>query len=121
VGTPGVSHDLIQQNLLGDAIDRGPVAVFVADDDQRYMAVNDYACRLLGYTREELLGLTVTDVAVNTGAGDDYAEMMRSGAQVGLTVLRHKDGSELPMNFRASSTTVGGMSVFVGVCWPLAE
>jgi hypothetical protein len=39
---------------------------------------------------------------------------------VGMTILRRKDGTELPMNFRASQTTVGGMDVYVGVCWPVA-
>lgn len=117
----GVAHDLIQQNLLGDAIDPGPVAVFVADEDQRYLAVNRYACDVLGYTRAELLGLLVTDVAVNAGAPEDYEHMLRSGSHVGLTILRRKDGIEIPMNFRASLTTVGGMSVYVGVCWPVAS
>jgi PAS domain S-box-containing protein len=116
----GVAHDLIQQNLLGDAIDDGPVAIFVADENHRYLAVNVYACELLGYAREELLELRVTDVAVNAGAADDYDEMMRTGSHVGLTILRRKDGVELPMNFRASQATVGGMAVYVGVCWPVA-
>jgi PAS domain S-box-containing protein len=116
----GVAHDLIQQNLLGDAIDPGPVAVFVADENQRYLAVNRYACDLLGYTREELLDLLVTDVAVNTGAEEDYEHMLRSGSHVGLTILRRKDGVEVPMNFRAAPTTVGGMAVYIGVCWPVA-
>ena len=97
------------------------MAVFVADDDGRYLAVNAYACELLGYERDELLELRVTDVAVNDGAADDYGEMQRSGSHAGLTILRHKDGREMPMNFRASRTQVGGMDLFVGVCWPLAS
>ena len=117
---PPVAHELIQQNLLGDAIDPGPVAVFVADENQRYLAVNAYACELLGYTRAELLQLRVTDVAVNPGAPDDFEAMVTSGSHVGLTILRRKDGSELPMSFRAAETTVGGMAVYVGVCWPVA-
>jgi PAS domain S-box-containing protein len=117
--TSGVANDLIQQSLLGDAIDAGPVAVFVADEDQRYLAVNDYACRLLGYSREELLALTVTEVAVNPSAPEDYARMLSQGRHVGRTLLRCKDGTELEMAFRAGETTVGGMDVYVGVCWPL--
>jgi PAS domain S-box-containing protein len=118
--TSSAAHDLIQQNLLGDAIDPGPVAVFVADEHHRYLAVNAYACELLGYTREELLELRVTDVAVNTGAAQDYEQMMRHGSHRGLTILRRKDGRELAMNFRARETSVGGMPVYVGVCWPVA-
>jgi PAS domain S-box-containing protein len=115
-----VGDDLIQQNLLGDAIDQAPVAVFVAGEDQRYLAVNAYACELLGYTREELLGLSVTDVAVDADAAASYEELVRSGVGAGSTTLRRKDGTELAMSFRASVTTVGGIAVFVGVCWPAA-
>jgi PAS domain-containing protein len=46
-----------QLALLGDAIASAEeVAVFVWDDDRNYVAVNDYACALVGLTREELLG-----------------------------------------------------------------
>ena len=116
-----VAHDLVQKSLVGEAIDNGPVAVFVADDDQRYLAVNAYACELLGYDRDELLELRVTDVAVNDGAAADYTGLQRGGVHTGLTVLRCKDGTELPMNFRASATRVGGMELYVGVCWPVED
>ena len=113
-----VAHDLVQKSLVGEALDTGPVAVFVADDDGKYLAVNSYACELLGYDREELLLLRVTDVAVNESAVADYREMRRAGTSSGTTTLRHKDGRDLPMNYRASATTVGGMELYIGVCWP---
>jgi len=94
------------------------VAVFVAGDDGRYLAVNAYACELLGYTRSELLSLRVSDVAVDPDARANYAEMKRRGSHTGVTQLRHSDGSEIEMCFRASQTTVGGMLVYIGTCWP---
>jgi len=99
------------------------MAIFVADHDGRYVALNAYACDVLGYTRDELLELRVTDVAVNDDAAADYGEMQRHGARAhtGLTILRRKDGTELPMNFRASQTRVGGIELYVGVCWPVAD
>lgn len=117
--TSTVAHELVQKSLVGEAVDRGPVAIFVADDDQRYLAVNAYACELLGYDRDELLELRVTDVAVNDSATADYLGLHRRGVHTGVTVLRRKDGTELPMNFRASQTLVGGMELYVGVCWPV--
>ncbi len=114
-----VANELIQLTLVGEAIEAGPVAVFVADDDGRYLAVNAYACELLGYERHELLDLRVTDVAVNPDAANDYEGMRRRGDNTGLTILRKKDGSELQMHFRASATKVGGMALWIGVCWPV--
>ena len=114
-----VTHELVQKSLVGEALEHGPVAVFVADDDGRYLAVNAYACELLGYTRSELLGLRVADVAIDPDAKANYAKMRRRrGSHTGVTRLRHSDGSEIEMNFRASQTTVGGMLVYIGTCWP---
>ena len=119
--TRPVAHEVIQKSLVGEAIDGGPVGVFVADHDRKYIAVNDYACRLLGYTRQQLLSLSVTDVAVNEEADADYEEMMRRGRETGRALLRAKDGSDVPVWFRASSTTVGGLELFVGICWPVDD
>jgi PAS domain S-box-containing protein len=44
------------------ALEQAPDAVFVANLDGRYIEVNSAACRLLGYTREELLGKTIMDL-----------------------------------------------------------
>ena len=113
-----VTHELVQKSLVGEALEHGPVAVFVADDDGRYLAVNAYACELLGYTRSELLDLRVSDVAVDPEAQTNYAEMKRTGLAHRTTRLRRSDGSEIEMHFRASQTTVGGMLVYIGTCWP---
>jgi len=50
---------LIQTALLGEAVEAGPALIFVADEQMRYIAVNQFACSALGYTREELLGLYI--------------------------------------------------------------
>ena len=113
-----VTHELVQKSLVGEALEHGPVAVFVADDDGRYLAANAYACELLGYTRSELLDLRVADVAVDLDAQASFAAMRRSGSQTGSTRLRHSDGTEIKVYFRASQTTVGGMRVYIGTCWP---
>ena len=113
-----VAHELVQRSLLGEALDPGPVAVFVADDDQKYLAVNAYACTLLGYSRKELLALQVTEVAVNEGAAEDFDAMLRAGSGAGSTILRHRDGTEIPMRYLASATTIGGIRLWVSVCWP---
>jgi PAS domain S-box-containing protein len=114
-----VTHELVQKSLVGEALEHGPVAVFVADDDGRYLAVNAYACELLGYTRSELLDLRVGEVAIDPDAEASYSEMRRAGSGAGLTRLRCSDGSELDVHYRASQTTVGGMLVYIGTCWPV--
>jgi PAS domain S-box-containing protein len=115
----GVAEPLIQASLLGEAIDNGPVAVFVADDDLRYIAVNEFACSLLGYSREELLGLRITDVARNPDLEADYADFVAHRSRDGRVRLVRKDGTEVTIAYRASETTVAGMRFYVAIGWPV--
>jgi PAS domain S-box-containing protein len=111
----GVSEPLIQTSLLGEAIEHGPTAVFVADEHGKYVAVNQAACSLLGYTREELLGLRVGDVARYTEADEEWAEMQQAGTRIGTSRLTRKDGTTVDFSYIAGATIVAGMPVFVSV------
>jgi PAS domain S-box-containing protein len=113
--------DLIQTSLLGEAIDNGPVAVLVADDQMRYVAVNQFACEWLGYTREELLQLTVNDLAPFPETPREYVEVIVGSMQSGEHRLRHKDGRDIPTGFRAGATKVAGLTFYIAVFWALDE
>jgi len=110
---------LIQVGLLGEAIDQGPVGVLVADENMRYIAANQFACVLLGYTRAELLELRVTDVAPAPESPDRYTEMIRKGYLAGETELKHAEGRAISANYVASKTVVAGMELFVAVLLPI--
>jgi PAS domain S-box-containing protein len=110
---------LIQVGLLGEAIDQGPVGVLVADENMRYIAANQFACALLGYTRSELLGLRVTDVAPAPSSPEQYTEMIRRGFLTGETELKHADGSTIAASYVASKTVVAGMELYVSVLLPV--
>jgi PAS domain S-box-containing protein len=112
----GVAEPLIQASLLGEAIDQGPVAVFVADDGLRYIAVNEFACSLLGYTREELLGVSAAEVSRD--AASEQADFVGHGTRDGQSHLLAKDGTKIPVAYRASETTVAGMRFYVVIAWP---
>jgi PAS domain S-box-containing protein len=111
----GVSEPLIQASLLGEAIENGPMAVFVADEHGKYVAVNQAACQLLGYSRDELLALRVADVARYEQATAEWTEMLRSGTRLGSSTLTRKDGSTVELSYVAGATTVAGMPVWVSV------
>ena len=110
-----VAAPLVQISLLGEAIDGAPVAVLVADDHGRYLAVNRYACELLGYTREELLTMSVYD----SGVGDDveahFQDFLTAREQRGVYDVRRKDGSTLQFRYRAGKTAIASMTCFIAV------
>ena len=109
------AEGLIQNALIGEAEDAGPALVFVADEEMRYVAVNQCACDMLGYTREELLRLHVTDVARERTSPAEYDEMLVRGSRAGVSTLTAKDGRELTFDYRATETTVAGLLLFVAI------
>jgi PAS domain S-box-containing protein len=114
----GVSEPLVQSILLGDAVEHAPVAILVADEEMRYVAVNHYACQMLGYTREELLGKRITDIARYAEAPEEFKEMVARGELSGVTTIQRKDGSELRLRHRSSETSIAGLLYYVSVSWP---
>jgi PAS domain S-box-containing protein len=116
----GVAEPLIQATLLAEALDNGPAAVFVVGDDYRHIAVNQYACTLLGYSREELLALSARELAPELDLDEHLVSALSARRLEGRTVLRRKDGSAVEIEFRAQEAQVAGMSFFVSVGWPVS-
>jgi PAS domain S-box-containing protein len=108
-----VAQPLVQASLVGEAIDHGPALVFVADEEMKYVAVNQHACDVLGYTRAELLALSVTEVAPD--AAEQFAQLVAAAPTSGTSTLRHKGGSDVRFTWRASQTTVAGLTLYVSV------
>jgi PAS domain S-box-containing protein len=121
-GVAAEAQRLIQIALLGEAIDFLPLAVFVFDEEGRFVAVNAHASELLGYSRNELLQLRIGDLAESpTSALDAYAEVAEQRASQATTRARRKDGSIIRLEFRGGATVIGGMPFYVGVAWEAAD
>lgn len=112
---------LIQVSLLGEAIDHGPVGILVADEKGRYIAVNQFAADMLGYTRQELLNLAITDVAPFPETASGFQSVMSGGITTGTYPYVRKDGEVVEIGFRAGATTVAGMRLYIAVWWPLDD
>ena len=110
---------LIHSALVGEALEHGPIAVFVFDDEGRYLTANQLACDLLGYERGELLRRCVGELSAlpQEVALESYQRAVKTGVEA-TTAVRHADGSVLHLRFRASTARVAGMPVYVGVAWP---
>ena len=116
-GAAARSEPLLQMSLLGEAVEHAPVGVFVFDDEGRYVAVNAYACELLGYSREELLARRLGDLAARPTTIDEYRAAIAGGDAAGVTRARRKDGGEVDLRFRARETSIAGMTFYIGIAW----
>jgi len=85
-------------------------ALFLETLDGRILDVNDSACKLLGYTRDELLALTVRDLlpekAIVYGP-QQMAQMKFEDAPL-ETVNKRKNGTLVPVEIRGTTIDIEG-------------
>jgi PAS domain-containing protein len=85
------------------------------DREMRYVAVNAYACELLGCSEEELLTMRVTDIASQSEAPEEYSTLMATAYLRGVSRLRCKDGEELSLRYVAGEVDIDGEAAYVSV------
>jgi formate hydrogenlyase transcriptional activator len=87
--------------LFRALVDQSNDAIEVIDPvSLRFLDVNEKACSALGYSREELLSLTVFDIDsefTQTSQVKIRAELQKSGCLVMESMHRRKDGSVFPV------------------------
>ncbi len=71
--------------------------------EHRYSEVTDGFCRLLGYSRAELLGVTVDDVTLPeiANVATLFREYLRDGTRQGTYTLRRRDGRPIRIRYTA--------------------
>lgn len=114
--------NVVQETLLGEALEHAPVGALVLDETGRYLAANRTACRLTGYTREELLERHASDLSADPATVPGRLAAMENGRlEHGTTRVRRQDGTLVPVEFRVGATRSGGLPFFVLVFWEAAE
>jgi len=84
-------------------VEQAADAIFVYDLDGNFVDVNRQACESLGYSREELLSMSVPDVEVNYAPGSlrKLWKQITSGPPRTLAgTHRRKDGATFPVEIR---------------------
>lgn len=90
-------HDLQLHKLC---FDRAPIGIFRVGTDSRVLDVNQQACRSLGYSADELCGMSVFDIKpdITPERAEGYREEMRASGSVTFEAIhRRKDGTTFPI------------------------
>ena len=94
--------------------------------DGHVLDANDAACRSLGYSRDELLEMTVLDFTVGGDAARFEQDAFWDKAPIGRAVsleheLRRKDGSTFPVEISVTPIFLDGHRVLLGIARDISE
>ena len=94
-------------------------AIFLIDRDTfSILDVNEAACRLYGFSREELLRLKGTDVSAEPGLSE---ESIRDVTLVSLRHHKKKDGTVFPVEIAVSPLSIKGRNLILGTVRDITE
>jgi PAS domain S-box-containing protein len=138
-GAPGyliaIIQDISQRKRLEEAlresekrfrmfVDHAADAFFLHDEQVRFLDVNRQACVSLGYTRDELVGMTPFDfdADITPAVVEDALRRLQAGEMV-VFASRHrrKDGSVFPVEVRARSFWEGSRRLTVALARDMTE
>jgi len=118
IGIIAVGQDITERKKMEEvlrlkqfAIDHSSDAAFWMGSDARFFYVNDAACRALGYTREELLTMTVHDIDPDFPREiwpQHWAAVKHKGSFVVESHHCTKDGRIFPVEISVNYLEFGG-------------
>ncbi len=106
-----------QVEMLKVSIDKHFDAAYWLDAGNQFVYVNDTACKVLGYAREELLGKPLTLVSPHLTPqilDQAWQGLRETGFFSRESVHRRKDGSEFPVEIAASYVRFEGKELHCG-------
>lgn len=104
--------------------DAGNDPTYIHDLEGKILEVNDAACEVMGYSRDELLAMTISRLDSPEDASQVPARIATIvGGQRALfeTVHIAKDGTRIPMEVSSRLITYGGESAILSVCRDLTS
>ena len=122
----GVARDITEMKRIQDDlrvseekyrtyVENSPVAFFVVGPEGKYEQVNDTACRLLGYSRNELLEMTIVNLLfekdISVGL-KQFASLKETGKALFEIALKRKDGTPVYVILNAIKLSEGKMMAF---------
>jgi len=109
-------HQLVEQNLLG---------VFVVEDGE-FLYVNERFTELVGYRSSDLLGKRPTELA-STSADEELLAALEEADPCAeetfhlTTTVRHRDGSDIPVEIQAGAVHQNDSPGCIGIFWERRE
>jgi PAS domain S-box-containing protein len=106
-------------------IEQATDAMYLADFKGNILDVNSQSCKMLGYTRTELLNMNLADidlVLAEPDKIDEYLQKIVHGETFLFeSVQRHKNGSTMPVEISSGIIELNGIPIVIGFARNLTE
>jgi PAS domain S-box-containing protein len=112
------THAALEQTRVQtrELIDLASEGIFIADLDGRYVDVNEAGCRMLGYSRKEILSKSITDLIPPSDVQrlwSERARLLNGGVGAGEWTILTKGGTYLPIEVSTKILPDGRWQAFV--------
>jgi PAS domain S-box-containing protein len=112
------------ENRFRRLVEHSADAFILHDFDGRIIDVNQQTCESLGYTREELLGLSIKDIDQEFVSGKHLEQWKKIVPGVPITlegVQKRKDGTTFPVEVRLGVIESGESRLILGLVRDITE
>ncbi len=100
------AEDIPNADIFAVLLEHFPDIIHSVGDDGRIVFTNRAAERLLGYTRDELIGMPVRDIYADEILADmdsGFQDLKERGEKQVESLLKAKDGTRIPVEIRSFS------------------
>jgi len=112
------------EERIRQLIENAADAFLVHDADGRFVEANPSACEMLGYSRQELVGMRVGDVQLDLNeakARSTWNTLEPRRSVTFDTEYRRRDGSTVPVEVKISAVSRGGQRQVIAVARDTSE
>ena len=105
-------------------IDKASIGIYLISEGGKIRSANDYACRSLGYSREELCAMSVFDIDPTFTEEvfiEHRRELYATGSRTLETMHRRKDGTTFPVEITVNCLEFGGKKLTVSFAKDITE
>ena len=118
MGRPEVDLErVVHGTLFGEAMSSAEIAALLADDRGYYVAVNDRAVELTGYTRQKLTQFKAGQLAADDASRGIYENISRGRKMQGRKRVRRKNGEIVELRYWAIPARVAQMPYYLLLLW----
>lgn len=99
-------------------IEHAPLGIFVTDSNGHYVDVNPGGCALTGYSRDELLNLSISDLSTAEDGLNSFLQLKQNGTLGVEGKLRRKDGTIVYVSIEAVTLSY---DLFMAFCTDITK